>query len=109
MTHFSPNSVAGCISNVECSVGGNLELRQTIHDILICTTKFYCNIKRTSVLLPPTNLPTLLVKKRDLSKITERQHLLNVEFAKVASNIILQITKFTHTYLRMIPFTNSHS
>jgi hypothetical protein len=30
MTHFSPTSVAGCISNVECSVGGNLELRQTI-------------------------------------------------------------------------------
>jgi hypothetical protein len=30
MTHFSPNSVAGCISNVECGVGGNLELRQTI-------------------------------------------------------------------------------
>jgi hypothetical protein len=30
MTHFSPNSVAGCISNVECSVGGNLELRRTI-------------------------------------------------------------------------------
>jgi hypothetical protein len=27
---FSPTSVAGCISNVECSVGGNLELRQTI-------------------------------------------------------------------------------
>jgi hypothetical protein len=30
MPHFSPNTVAGCISNVECSVGGNLELRQTI-------------------------------------------------------------------------------
>jgi hypothetical protein len=25
-------SVAGCISKVECSVGGNLELRQTLHD-----------------------------------------------------------------------------
>jgi hypothetical protein len=33
MTHFSPNSVAGCISNVECSVGGNLELRQTIYAV----------------------------------------------------------------------------
>jgi hypothetical protein len=30
MTHFSPNSVAGCISNVESSVGGNFELRQTV-------------------------------------------------------------------------------
>jgi hypothetical protein len=29
-SHFSPNCVAGFISNVECSVGGNLELRQTI-------------------------------------------------------------------------------
>jgi hypothetical protein len=30
LIHFPPNSVAGCISNVECSVGGNLELRQTL-------------------------------------------------------------------------------
>jgi hypothetical protein len=29
--HFSPNSVAGCISKVECSVGGNLEWRQTLN------------------------------------------------------------------------------
>jgi hypothetical protein len=34
LAHFSPDSVAGCISNVECSVGGNLELRQTL-----CTPK----------------------------------------------------------------------
>jgi hypothetical protein len=30
LTHFSLDSVASCISNVECSVGGNLELKQTI-------------------------------------------------------------------------------
>jgi hypothetical protein len=30
MTQFSPNSVAGCIDNVECRVGGSFELRQTI-------------------------------------------------------------------------------
>jgi hypothetical protein len=35
LTHFSPNSVAGCISNVECSVGGNLELRQTIKGVFL--------------------------------------------------------------------------
>jgi hypothetical protein len=30
---LSPNSVAGCISNVECSVGGNLELRHRLDKI----------------------------------------------------------------------------
>jgi hypothetical protein len=27
LTHFLPNSVAGCISKVQCSAGGNLEFR----------------------------------------------------------------------------------
>jgi hypothetical protein len=39
LTHFSPNRFAGCISNVECSVGGNLELRQTLQ-ILISVIKY---------------------------------------------------------------------
>jgi hypothetical protein len=44
---FSPTSVAGCISNVEWSVGGNLELRQTIIHIYHVST--YGNYRKIAV------------------------------------------------------------
>jgi hypothetical protein len=47
MTHFSVNSVAGCISNV----GGNLELRQTVVHRLsergIANTALDWNVRNT--------------------------------------------------------------